>query len=282
MAREAFIAFHAPRSTANEVRVAGATEMLKFGSGEDLMEPLLEALPVMVNAFRDREQRTKAIAAIAHSSQTTVSNLKVVDVLAMHPPSDVELETRLRVLEAALSSEIHERGARKLHAPEHVAADHIQQSREALSSAFASSKQGRGIVLNLLMQEGIGEDDISASITVGDIGDLAVFRSKLKVATDRLGLEWVDAKSRIQPAQLPSWQIQHALTKYRQDIPERAGSELADRYLACLAPYASETYVDKRTLENFNRAKLKVPSLSEIVNTVKKKSTYCLIDFSPD
>jgi len=280
MAREAFAAFNAPSSTVNEVRVAAATEMFKFGSGEDLMEPLLEWLPLMVKLFRNGEQHTKAVAAIAHSSPNPVNDLKIVDVLAMRAPSETERETRLRALEAMLSAEIRQRGDSKLRTPEAVASDHVQQAREALRVAYACSADGASVALTILMQQGISEEDISASMTVGEAGDLASFRSHLKVSTDRLGMDWIAVKSRVSREQLPSWQIQHALTRYRQDIPERAGSEIADRYLACLAPYASETYVDKRTLENFNRAKLKVPALSGIVNSIKKKSTYSLIDFS--
>lgn len=279
MAREAFAAFHAPRSTANEVRMAAAMEMFKFGSGEDLLEPFCEVLPKMIQLFRTGEQRTKAVAAIAHSNPHPVGDLKIVDVLAMSAPSEAEREARLLALEATFSAEIRQRGDRKLRVPEAVAFDHAEQAREALRVAYASSPDGANAALNILIQQGISEEDISASTTVGEAGELASFRGQLKVSTDRLGLEWTAAKSRISREQLPSWQIQHALRTYRQDIPERAGSEIADRYLVCLAPYASETYVDKRTLENFNRAKLKVPSLSGIVNSIKKKSTYSAIDF---
>jgi len=232
--------------------------------------------------FRKREQRTKAVAAIAHSSLNPVSDLKIVDLLAMRTPSEAERETRLRALQAKLSAEIRQRGDGKLCAPEAVAFDHVQQAREALAVAYASSADGANIVLNILMQQGVGTEDISASMTVGEAGDLASFRGQLKVSTDRSGLNWTAAKSRVSQEQLPSWQIQHALKKYRQDIPKRLGSEIADRYMACLAPYASETYVDKRTLENFNRAKLKVPALSGIVNLIEKKSKYSLIDFNPE
>jgi hypothetical protein len=64
------------------------------------------------------------------------------------------------------------------------------------------------------------------------------------------------------------------LRRYAQNLPERKGSELIDRYLACLAPYADITYVDKRTHENINRARRNSPEFAAVIRRVEKASGF--------
>lgn len=57
-------------------------------------------------------------------------------------------------------------------------------------------------------------------------------------------------------------------------MPEREGSELADSYLACLAAYADVTFVDKRTHENFRRARHKCAEFGVLTRRVEKAADY--------
>ena len=52
------------------------------------------------------------------------------------------------------------------------------------------------------------------------------------------------------------------------------GSELADRYLACLAAYADVTYVDKRTHEASRQARQKSKVFASLVHRIEKAGEY--------
>ena len=69
---------------------------------------------------------------------------------------------------------------------------------------------------------------------------------------------------------LPSRIIGDALKKYGQRRQKRPGSDLNDAHLSALAAYCDVLYVDKRTAEDFRRAKAKQPVLSMLIGDVVK------------
>jgi hypothetical protein len=62
------------------------------------------------------------------------------------------------------------------------------------------------------------------------------------------------------------------MRRYSQDQPERKGSELNDTHMLCLAPYADQTFVDKRTLESARRARSKSPMFDRLAIGVGRAS----------
>jgi hypothetical protein len=58
------------------------------------------------------------------------------------------------------------------------------------------------------------------------------------------------------------------------DTSEWDGSELADRYMACLAAYADITYVDKRTHEGSRQARQKSKVFASLVRRIEKAGGY--------
>src|SRR5213080_596695 len=58
------------------------------------------------------------------------------------------------------------------------------------------------------------------------------------VGIEHLGLPWPELRARVKEDRLPSGIIHKAIARFHPDTREWDGSELADRYLACLAAYA--------------------------------------------
>jgi hypothetical protein len=89
-----------------------------------------------------------------------------------------------------------------------------------------------------------------------------------------LNLPFEELKARVKEDRVPSGIISSAITRHHPDTREWDGSELADRYLACLAAYADVTYVDKRTHEASRRARQKSATFASIVRRMEKSGGY--------
>jgi hypothetical protein len=170
-----------------------------------------------------------------------------------------------------LAKDIHHRGDKRISDPETVARrfmDDVQRmGQTALTGAQKRSPDA-------LLPEEIDPSDIGPATTFEEIGDLAAFRRKLRLVNSRLGLSWPDVKARVTEDRIPSGIIQKALRRYRQDLPERKGSELIDQYLACLSPYVNVTYVDKRTHETVARARRGSVEFAALIRRIEKASSY--------
>ncbi|RWX58876.1 hypothetical protein EN780_35755 [Mesorhizobium sp. M4B.F.Ca.ET.089.01.1.1] len=73
---------------------------------------------------------------------------------------------------------------------------------------------------------------------------------------------------------MPSGIIYNAIRRFHPDTHEWDGSELTDRYLACLAAYADVTYVDKRTYEACRLARQKSETFAALARHVEKAGSY--------
>jgi hypothetical protein len=129
-------------------------------------------------------------------------------------------------------------------------------------------------VLAVLKASGIDPAEIGPETTIGEVGNLAVFRRKLEVLNRYLNLPFRELKARVKEYRLPSGVIHNAMARYHPDTAKWDGSELGDRHLACLAAYADITYVDKRTHEGSRQARQKSTVFASLVRRMEKASGY--------
>ena len=93
---------------------------------------------------------------------------------------------------------------------------------------------------------------------------LAIFRTKLRVVVAKTGLAFEQLKT-VDMTLLPHWRIEQALKTHGQTRPRVVGSDIVDGYLAKLAAYTTELFVDKRTAEDFRRVVAKAPDLATLI-----------------
>ena len=138
-------------------------------------------------------------------------------------------------------------------------------------------QQGQNPFLQLLKSFGISPADIPARFRLSKIGDLAAFFRQLEIATKKVSIELDALKRNVRMENIPSWIIQHTLRSYRDPSLRRSGSELVDRHLICLAPYADVTFVDKRIKENVQRAGNRSEKFLKLVHRIEKVAHYSKI-----
>jgi hypothetical protein len=271
LAYEVGSAFRQPGAPAKAIRDDVVTRLFSCASGREGIDPMVAAWQQLQPELQKQEAREREIIAISRSNFVDLSKTRVVDWLAGQLRAPADAEKRLAVLSERLAKDIRERGDKRIPDGGRSSTQFMDTVRAAAAAIF---KDTSNPAMQILQAQGILPSDLTPEMTMGEICDLATFRSKLRVANESLGLPWPELISAVSEGQLPSCVIQSGLRRYGQDPAERKGSELTDRYLACLSPYADVTYVDKRTHENFKRASRQSPDFVALVRRVEKASDY--------
>ncbi|MGJ4911281.1 hypothetical protein [Bradyrhizobium sp. HKCCYLS2033] len=247
-----------------------AKRMFRFTSGADLVRPFLQSWRDVRRALAEREPRNGEIVAISRSKFTNNGNEKIVDLLKGKVRAPDDIQRQFQRLHGTLSTDIRERGDKRIIDAESSSRAFLDEVRRLGLEAI----EGDNPVLAILKRAGVDLAEIGPETTVADVGNLAVFRRKLEVLNRSLNLPFEELKARVKEDRLPSGIISTAIARYHPDTREWDGSELADRYLACLAAYADVTYVDKRTHEASRQARQKSTTFASIVGYMEKSGGY--------
>jgi hypothetical protein len=268
---ETAVAFDSPHAEIIAVRDEVAKRLVRLGKGARAIKPFLEEWNVLRPMLWEREERERELVAISTSDFVDISRTRAKDWLkgAVHSPE--EAFRRLGLMGQRLTADIRTRGDRRIPDAGHTAAGFFD---DVIRESAVLYENPSNPALEYLRQRDIDPSEIGDETTMGEICAWATFRHDLRVINRNLGLPWPELKARVTEGRIPSGVIQSALREHGQKLSERKGSELTDRYLACLSPYADITYVDKRTHENFLRAKRKLPELAALVRNVQKAAHY--------
>jgi hypothetical protein len=127
----------------------------------------------------------------------------------------------------------------------------------------------RELLVSLLVAQGIDESEIHDDSVLADLSRLGTFRSQLRTIASETGRSFDDLK-RIPMEILPSRVISEALRSHGQKRALRPGGDMHDGHLAVLAAYCDTLYVDKRTAEDFRRARQKELRLDGLIGEIAK------------
>jgi hypothetical protein len=257
-------------SSALTTRDLAAQSLIRVGSGQEAMTPFIEIWRDLQLLFWARAKNNRAHVAVVESQTFDISDRKVADLLNGRLRAGTDLERQLHGMGSAMSDDIAKRGDKRISNPAAVA-DWFMG--EVVHMAMPWTGNARDLVLRGLAQMDVEPGDIEPDTTMADIGALSVFRKRVRVAALSAGLSETRAR-RLPMDVFPSWLIDEALNSHAQDQAERKGSNLTDRYLAALAPYADMLFVDKRTMETFRRVFAKSPDVAQLVRDVRRATNY--------
>lgn len=270
-AREVAAAFKSPEADAADVQHSVAPRMFHLGPGSSVIAPFMANWRELQPLLRERQARNRDIVAIDASDFTGVSDTKASQWLNGKLRSPEEIERQLGILHDRLSEDMRHRGDKRIVDPASSAFGFLEGVRQ---TGFAALSATSNPVAQLLRALKVDVADIRPEMTMADLGDMARFRQRLEHFSEILGIAFDVLKARVRENQLPSHMIQSALRRHRQDTSEWKGSELNDRWLACLAAYADITFVDRRVLESLTQARRKDSTVANLLHRVEKASNY--------
>jgi hypothetical protein len=128
-----------------------------------------------------------------------------------------------------------------------------------------------------LEQAGIPKELIDPEMTIGEIGELAVYAEQLKIFSRNLNPSCSISMRDVTPDTLPSYALERGLAGIQRKAERVSGSDIGDRQLAPLAFYVDVIEVDKRTFEYVRQLRRAEPNLDQLLGRFLASSDYIQI-----
>lgn len=251
------------------VRDSAKKMLLRTGRGVDAIGEEGWVWMAFLPEFRARRSRVQEVVAVGgfpfFDDTRTIGEIAKGSI---RPRS--ERLVKASEMSSALHAYIRNHGDPKIADPESMASAFIAN---AMAWEPKEGMSVRDVLVAALVAQGVAEEEIRDDCLLRDLNALAIFRTKLRVVAEGIGLPF-DTLKQVPMEKLPSWVIEHALKRHGQIRQRRPGSDQTDAYLAVLAAYADDLYVDKRTAEDFRRAVAKESKLHGLLGRISKASDY--------
>lgn len=219
--------------------------------------------------LRARRPHADLVAAVTpmeiFDESRTIGELARLNV---NPPAEVERQLgviRLRILGqmTRAAGGDHVRGQR-------MTDEFMDRLRRDMPPRHKSVRE---LLVSTLVRRGLDESEIQDHCVLADLMQLVAFRQRLRAVAPEMGHAFGDLKQ-IPMASIPSEVIGGALRKHGQLRDRRPGSDVNDLSLAVLAAYSDTLCVDKRTAEDFRRARRKEPWLTDLIGRIVKTANF--------
>jgi len=267
---EAECILRSPEADLFSVRDAVWAKVLRCGTGLDLLGEEPDLWLALKPLFEARGESSRDLVALAYTDVVDISARPMSDLLGGRVRTGADLHRSLELLAGSFAVDIALRGDERIKSARNLADDFVDEVRKLGEALPANPTE---FVKQSLALQGVLPEEIRPDATVGEMLDLGLFRSQLKVLFEGSEYAFEDL-TRIRSSQMPTWLIQTAMRRFTPQPKRRSGSEVNDTYLACLAPYADLTLVDKRVREGFRRAADKMPEIAKITRRVERAPRY--------
>lgn len=269
LAFEANAALKFPSFDATKIRDHVSGVLIQAGTGRDAIAPYDPFWPEFLSFARQHSRRAREVASISHVEFGNVSQKKISDILQGRLRSREEIARKITAMEQELTKEITEKGDRRVDRPFITSKNFFDAIADSVSQLPRTTI---AFIERNLELAGITVSELHPDATVADIADLGEFRRKLMVAAEHSKLFNLSQLRDVLPDKIPSWLIQRGLRVHSQKLSRSSGSDITDKHLACLTPYADVTTLDKRPKENLRRAKRKSSALSALIKRHDSRS----------
>lgn len=270
---EVLAAFHHPHANPVEVRDLARATLFAVGAGSDAVPESFRDWRLLRGHLAGGQRRAAELVSISRwRAEPGLDSTPIGAWLKLPRRSDEEAKRMFAVLASRLAGEIAARGDKRITDPIAVADAFLADAAEPANSL--NVQRSSTPALQLLVESGLDPDEINPAETFAATMDRLTFHKRLRIVAENQRLSWPELKRVVTASRLPVTVIEHGMREHAQDQAERKGSDLNDRHLLCLAPYAHATFVDKRTWENARRLRRKVALADRLIGNVEKAANF--------
>lgn len=251
------------------VRDRARALLLRTGTGADAIGEYAWVWDAVRPVLRSRKPNTDMVAALgplrSFDESRTIGELSKLEI---NSPAEMRVQlsqTHARVLQEAMTST----GGDALRS--RAMADAFMARVVAMMPPPGTTV--RELLVRTLVEQGVDEHEVRDESVLADLTRLALFRSHLRVVATETGRSFAALK-RVPLDLLPSQVIGDALRRHGRARARRPGSDVHDAHLGVLAGYCAVLYVDKRTAEDFARARRKEPRLTGLIGEIAKGADF--------
>ncbi|MBT2187212.1 hypothetical protein [Sphingobium nicotianae] len=253
-----------------QIRDSARTRLIKTGPGVQAIGSEAWVWDVLRTEFIERRDNAKLIAATKRiplfDESRTVGEISKGSIRSLN-----EQAIMFAQLRGQISDHIQNRGDREISDPAAMAGDFMA---DVLKLAVPEGLTVRRLLEIALTAQGIDVTEIRDDIVLSELNELGVFRQRLEIVADNIGVPFAQLKATIDMRMLPSWQTQRALAKFGQERIRSSGSDVVDGSLAALAPYVAELFVDKRTAEDFKQLGTRAGPVTGLFGRIRRTSRF--------
>jgi len=217
------------------------------------------------------KDHASAVVAASKGAVTDMRHLKIREMDKLPKRSQPEFEAVIRQMQGRLADDIAINGGEEPKDAQGISSWFFDKVSHDAEAVYAGGDDPYGAYWRQL---GVHDEDIDEHTTVGDLCRLVVFRGKVQLAMKAAGLDDQQLLNKSVMQRLPAWIVDNALDEHGQRRSRYRGSDQNDRFIASLAPYATLTFVDGRTHQDFTHARKKVAPLARLIGRIEPSRDY--------
>ena len=230
------------------------------------------------SAVRKEAQRQvpsgQYVASISRTDPGNINTLTIGEVKQLPKRPKAKRDAFMRRFVETMNVQLQQHGDRRLNDSENVARTFTDGVIRDIDLAEAA---GGDAIEQMLEYRGIPQDLVTDDMTVGDVGQLAVYIEQLKIITPELRPRAVVTVHDIPLETLPSYVLEHRLVTTQRKAIRVSGSDLGDGNIAPLVLYADGVEVDRRTHEYLKQVRRACPAIAGLMGQFFSSADYAEI-----
>lgn len=243
---------------------------VKYSSGEDFINKFELVYCEIRDSGMIDIQRSKEIESLSHIRDKCVDKIKLSELLNSKLRSPDEAEVILAQHENQIRDLLDSNGDKKLLNPIAVARAFIQKIKMESNALYSDNSS---LYEAFVKSAGVRLDQVTPETTVGELGYLGIYNSKVKHLIESLGLPESEAV-KLSPESQTTWVIWEYLDRAMRYEKRAKGSNMLDKHMSILALYVDIFTVDKRVKEYFRQLARKYSVLRDCFKNIVKLSHY--------
>jgi len=258
------------RAIVDEVR----PDLWETGMGSEMFVENDELWSTIRRESNRLHEKEKYIASIARTDPGQIRDLKISDVLCLPIRPKEERDAYMHRFAQELQSQLDQHGDKRFDCSHDVANDFANST---LQDIKAIDEMGGNLIQRLLECQDVLEEFVSPEMTIGELGELAVYAKRLKMISGSLRPPIELTMRDVPQDTLPSYVLERKLASIQRKAERVSGSDLGDRHIAPLLFYTDGIEVDKRTYEFLNQVRRNEPKLASLMVRFFSSSDYSQI-----
>lgn len=246
-------------------------KLIRYCSGESFVEKFEQVYSEACRLGYMSASRSKEIESISHLQDKKVNDTKLSELNSSVLKSPDEVMSYMEGYEQDLMGNLGSRGDIKLENPSKTAREFVEGVVNESQPLYENSQTS--LYESFVLNAGVRLDQVTPNTTVGELGYLAVYNSKIRQILESLDLPEIKAKN-MSPCDSTTWVIWEYLDKSMKYEKRAHGSNMIDKHISVLALYVDIFTVDKRVKEYFRQLKSRNTVLEQSFGNVVKLSNY--------
>jgi hypothetical protein len=274
LSRELHVVVHGSARNWREIVDAVRPELWETGMGSEMF---VEDDNLWSNIKREskcQHEIEKYVASIARTDPGQIRDLKISDALRLPIRPKEKRGAYMHRFAQEMQKQLDRHGDKRFGCSHDVAIDFANST---LQDIKATDEMGGNPIQRLLEYQVVHREFVSPEMTIGELGELAVYAKCLKMISKSLRPPIELTMRDVPQDTLPSYVLERKVASIQRKAERVSGSDLGDRHIAPLIFYTDGIEVDKRTCEFLNQVRRNEPKLASLMGRFFPSSDYSQI-----